>query len=373
MSYSSLSKPSQPERILVVDDVPDNCLLIQSILVDRDREKRYKITLAHSGAEALAQVETSAPDLVLLDILMPQMDGFEVTRRIRENSQLPFIPILLITASDRPSVSRGLDLGADDFIRKPIEIDELQARVRSLLRLKHSVEERDHIARQREDFVSRLTHDMRTPLVAADRLLKLLQKGTFGEVPPEMERVLMPMINSNTTLLKMVNQLLDVYRYEAGRKPLVLCSINLRATLEEIAQEISQLALEKGLDLRLKLGQEETLEQVTVLGDRSELRRVFANLIDNGIKFTDNGFVEVRLQATEGWVKVEIQDTGPGISPQDKAVLFERFRTGNHTRAGSGLGLYLSRQIVESHKGTLDLQSEVGIGSTFIVLLPTGK
>lgn len=366
MSYSRLSKPSKPERILVVDDVPDNCLLIQAILAG----ERYQITVAYSGAEALAEIEKSPPDLVLLDILMRQMDGFEVTRRIRENTQLPFIPILLITASDRPSVSRGLDLGADDFIRKPVEIDELQARVRSLLRLKHSVDERNHIARQREDFVSRLTHDLRTPLVAADRMLKLLHKGQFGEVPPTMEKIILPMINSNKNLLKMVNQLLDVYRYEAGHKPLAFYPIDLRSIIQANAEEIAPLALEKDLDFRLKLGDDTHPERVPVLGDLSELRRVFTNLIGNAIKFTDTGFVEIRLQATDGWAIVEIRDTGPGISPQDQATLFERFRTGSHTRAGSGLGLYLSRQIVESHKGTLELESEVGTGSVFIVRLP---
>ncbi|MCY7274894.1 MAG: response regulator, partial [Phormidesmis sp. CAN_BIN44] len=151
MNHSPFTKPTKVDRILVVDDTPDNCLLIQAILQDEG----YDVELSESGKDALAKIERLPPDLVLLDVMMPGMDGYEVTRRIRQNAELPFMPILLTTAYDQPSVAQGLDLGADDFIRKPVHFDELLARVRALLRLKHSVDERDQIARQREDFVSR--------------------------------------------------------------------------------------------------------------------------------------------------------------------------------------------------------------------------
>ena len=191
--------------------------------------------------------------------MMPGMDGFEVTRRIRQNSKLPFIPILLITAHDSPSVAQGLDMGADDFIRKPVEVDELLARVRSLLRLKHSVDERDQIARQREDFVSRLTHDLRTPLVAADRMLILFQQGALGELSPTMLEAIATMARSNYNLLQMVNTLLEVYRFEAGRKTLAFSPVDLRDLLEEVAKELNPLAQEKGLSLQLDFGEKEAL------------------------------------------------------------------------------------------------------------------
>ncbi|MCD8488400.1 MAG: hybrid sensor histidine kinase/response regulator [Desertifilum sp.] len=371
MSHSSFANFSQKDRILVVDDSPDNCFLIQSIL----EEEGYEITIAESGKAALAEVEASPPDLVLLDIMMPDMDGYEVTQRLRDNKSLPFMPILLITAHDQPSVVKGLDLGADDFIRKPVEFDELLARVRSLLRLKHSVDERDHIARQREDFVSRLTHDLRTPLVAADRMLNLFQQGAFGELNPGVVEVVTTMISSNQNLLKMVNQLLEVYRYEAGRKNLAFSPLDLPELLQEICQELKPLALEKQLELKLQINSDVENMKGKVLGDRIELRRVLTNLIGNAIKFTDTGFVAINLKRIESpsssdRVAIEIQDTGSGISPQEQATLFERFRTGSHKRAGSGLGLYLSRQITEAHNGTLNLSSQVGKGSVFTVKLP---
>jgi two-component system, sensor histidine kinase and response regulator len=379
----SLNGSRKPDRILVVDDTPDNSYLIQAIL----KEEGYQIDIVDNGRDALTSIESSPPDLVLLDVMMPGMDGFEVTRRVRENKNLPFIPILLITAHGKPRASQGLDIGAEDFIRKPIEFEELLARVRSLLKLKHSVDERDQIARQREDFVSRLTHDLRTPLVAADRMLSLIQQGALGDISPELSEAMAIMSRSNENLLEMVNALLEVYCYEAGKKTLVFVPVDLRELLLEIVQSLSSLAIDKKLELRTNL---DSLEPIEMMGDRLELRRVFMNLIGNAIKFTDSGFVEVRLsktaptstptspngganQSASGWVKIEVQDTGAGISPEHRAFLFEPFRHGNHKRSGSGLGLHLSSQIVKAHQGKIEIRSDVGSGSTFIVELPTQR
>lgn len=368
MNPSVLTRSSKTDHILVVDDSPDNLFLVQTIL----EEEGYEISLAEDGRVALEQVEISPPDLILLDVMMPEMDGFEVTKRIRENRNLPFMPILLITAFDQPSVVKGLDSGADDFIRKPVEVDELLARVRSLLRLKHAIDEREQIARQREDFVSWMTHDLRTPIVAAERMLMLFQQGALGELSPGMDEAITTMARSNRNLLAMVNTLLEVYRYEAGRKNLYFSPINVQEVVEEVIQELSPLASEKGLDVKYQSGENVNTK---VVGDRLELHRVFTNLIGNAIKFTDTGSVEVRLSnslpgSEEVWLLVEVQDTGPGITPEDQKILFDRFRQGSHKRSGSGLGLHLSKRIAETHQGTIEVKSELGKGSMFIVRLP---
>ncbi len=370
MNPSVLTPSSKTDHILVVDDSPDNLFLVQTIL----EEEGYEITLAEDGRVALESIEQSPPDLILLDVMMPGMDGFVVTRRIRENPKLPFMPILLITAFDQPSVVKGLDSGAEDFIRKPVEVDELLARVRSLLRLKHAIDERDQIARQREDFVSWMTHDLRTPIVAAERMLMLFQQGALGELSPTMQEAIITMARSNRNLLAMVNTLLEVYRYEAGRKTLLFSPINLQEVLQEVTQELTPLADEKGLVLNYEVQDKATSK---VVGDRLELHRVFTNLIGNAIKFTDKGSVELGLsnipndsEPKASWVVVEVRDTGPGISPEDQKMLFERFRQGSHKRSGSGLGLHLSKKIVEAHYGTLDVESKLGQGSLFTVRLP---
>ncbi|MEH2066568.1 MAG: hybrid sensor histidine kinase/response regulator [Nostoc sp.] len=368
------SQSSRSDKILVVDDSPDNVFLIKTIL----EEEGYTISTAENGISALAELKASPCDLVLLDLMMPGMDGYEVTKHIRGDMKLSqYIPILLITAHDAPNVAHGLDLGADDFIRKPVTVDELLARVRSLLRLKHSMDERDEIARQREDFVSRLTHDLRTPLVAADRMLMLFQQGALGTLSAQMHEVITIMARSNINLLTMVNTLLEVYRFEAGRKSLAFQPVNLGRLLEEVTGELSPLAQDKALSLSVDF----TEESSTVMGDRLELHRLFTNLIGNAIKFTDSGSVTIGFTSQRqfdseksnsvDYMRIEIADTGPGIPPEEQATIFERFRQGSHKSSGSGLGLYLARRIVEAHQGIILLNSQLGKGSVFIVLLPT--
>jgi two-component system, sensor histidine kinase and response regulator len=378
MQHSFSSSTSRADRILVVDDSPDNTFLIQTIL----EEEGYEISTADNGEAALKMVTDSPPDLILLDVMMPGMNGYEVTRKVRQNQHLPFMPILLITADDRPRVAEGLDIGADDFIRKPVEYDELLARVRSLLRLKHSVDERDEIARQREDFVSRLTHDLRTPMVAADRMLTLMQEGAFGDLSADMQEVTGIMQRSNQNLLAMVNNLLEVHRHESGHKTLVFTPVSLAKLLREVVEELTPLATQKGLSVELDVPEPTQPTPLEVKGDALELRRVFMNLLGNAIKFTDKGQIQVRLYPTENLtfhhnshtptsaMRVEFQDTGPGIPNEDWADLFERFRQGKHKRSGSGLGLYLSRRIVTLHQGQLQFQPAPNGGSLFSVCLP---
>ncbi len=361
-------------RILAVDDTRDNLILVQTIL----ESEGYEIDLASDGMKALRQIDQSAPDLILLDVMMPGIDGYEVTRRIRNNPAISYIPILLITAFHESSVVEGLDAGADDFIRKPFDTDELLARVRSLLRLKQSLDEQQKMARQREDFVSRLTHDLRTPLVAADRMLSLFEMETFCKISPEMKQAIAVMIRSNQNLMEMVNTLLEVYRFEAGKKTLNWEVCDLREISQEVVSELIPLTSEKGLTLKIDTSKLDPRSKNAgiIMGDRLELRRVLNNLIANAIKFTDTGGITIRifetspLRGNQDLVTIEIEDTGYGIAPEDQATIFERFRQGRNKRSGSGLGLHLSHRIVEGHAGTIQVASELGKGSLFTVKLP---
>ncbi len=369
---------SKIDRILVVDDTRDNLILVQTIL----ESEGYEIDLAENGIAALEYVAQSPPDLILLDVMMPGMDGYEVTRRIRNHPQIKsYIPILLITAFHEASVAEGLDAEADDFIRKPFDTDELSARVRSLLRLKHSLDEQQKMARQREDFVSRLTHDLRTPLVAADRMLTLFLEETFCKISPEMKQAISVMIRSNQNLTQMVNTLLEVSRFEAGKKTLNWESCNLREIAQEVVSELSPLASEKNLTLKLDIHQLDKQGETAgiLMGDPLEFRRVLNNLLGNAIKFTDTGGVEIRIfeqsahPTAQNWLTIEIEDTGYGIALEDQTNIFERFRQGKNKRSGSGLGLHLSSRIVEAHEGTIEVTSELGRGSIFKVRLPKEK
>jgi two-component system, sensor histidine kinase and response regulator len=379
MEYACLLPSVKVDRILIVDDAPDNVFLIQTIL----EEEGYDIITAANGQLALDLVHDLRPDLVLLDVIMPEMNGYQVTQAIRQDPTLSYVPILLITAHDRPKVAEALDLGADDFIRKPVGYDELLARVRSLLRLKHSVDERDQIARQRENFVSCLAHDLRTPLLASSRMLVLLQEEALGALPPEAADALGIMYRSNQNLLVMVNNLLEIYRHASGKKMLHLMPANISTLLEEVAAELLPLAAQKGLELHLPKVEAAALP-LQVMADNTELRRVLVNLLDNAIKFTDKGHVRVGVEVLDGakdravaatignspGLKISIQDSGPGISPADRVNLFDRFAQGQHRRGGSGLGLHLSHQIISLHGGELRFEPAPEGGSIFTIILP---
>lgn len=369
-------------KILVVDDSLDNLLLIQTIL----EGEGHNVITVEDGYSALNILQTSPCDLVLLDVMMPEMDGYEVTRRIREEMNLSqYIPILLITAHDTLNVAKGLDIGADDFVGKPVSVEELLARVRSLLRLKHSMDERDEIARQRHDFVSRLTHDLRTPLIAADRMLALFEQGALGKLSSQMQEAITIMARSNSNLLTMVNTLLEVYRFEAGQKTLAVQPVRIQKLLQDVIGELTPLAIEKKLAINLEVSSNFTQNRVN--GDHLDLRRLFTNLIGNAIKFTNVGEVTICLDFQpqldtskiphleenineNGYIVIEVKDTGSGIPASELSTIFERFRQGSNKTYGSGLGLYLSRRIVAAHNGIIFVNSELGKGSIFTVCLP---
>ena len=350
----SATRINKAHYILAVDDIPDNLLLVQLAL----EQEGHHVVLAHNGETALKQIKRSPPSLILLDVMMPGMDGYEVTRRIRCDRNIPFIPILLVTAREESSLVEGLDAGADEFVRKPFQIDELQARVRSMLRLKETID-------QRENFVSCLTHDLRTPLVAANRMLNLIEGEAFGDVSDEQKEAIANIVSSNQNLLEMLNKLLETHHYELGQKILSSIPVDLEQLITSVITELKPLIEEKAIEL------ETNISPVSLVkGDRLELRRVLTNIIGNAIKFTDRGKIEVFLSQNDNKVQIRVKDSGIGISPQEQQIVFQRFHQGNHRRSGKGLGLYLCQQIVHAHGGTIAIESEVGKGSTFIIDLP---
>lgn len=405
----TFTKDKKTYQILAVDDLPDNLALVEAILADEG----YAVRCVTSGEEALHTIRREPPDLVLLDVMMPGMDGYEVARRIRQSHEdgLPYIPVLLITADHRSNVVRGLDAGADDFIRKPVDIDELVARVRSLLRLKQSIDDQREMLRQREDFVTRLTHDLRTPLVAANRMLQFCLDGAFGVASEDLKTAMVNLLQNNDNLLQMTNNLLEVYRHESGHKTLTLTTFNLWELAQKVTDELRPLCQEHGLTLQVEsLSPPRNGAPYTsyyVQGDQLELRRVLTNLIGNAIKFTEQGGITVALsyesaalasvesaqadlaqvgpdsadlaqknpaqdrqKLNAARVKLTVTDTGSGIPPHDLPHIFEWFRAGSHRRSNSGLGLHLSRRIVDMHGGSLGVTSELGQGSCFTLLLP---
>lgn len=357
------------KRILLVNALSNIFRPMRSML----RKRGYQVDSAHSGMDALVQLEQYPPDLLLLDTDTTDIDGYEVTRRIRRNSELPFFPIMLVADYNYANVVKGLALGANDVIRPTVKKRELFARVLAMLRLKHSIDEQIRINQQHEEFIASLTHDLRTPLIAADHVLHLLRRGAFGKTLPKMRDSLEQVVQSNQTLLEMVDTVLEIYQYEAGCKDLYFHNIDLWELSRDVVRELTPLAANKSLKLDLSLVEGTDQTSLQVRGDRLELRRLLTNLLGNAIRYTDTGSVELRLQRLicnspkSDFIVLEVEDTGIGIAPEEQEFLFERFRQGNHQRRGNGLGLYLSHQIVEAHHGSIEVESEVGKGTLFRV------
>lgn len=221
------------------------------------------------------------------------------------------------------------------------------------------------VQQQREDFVATLTHDLKTPILAANRAVKLLMDGDFGAVSDEQTQILQTIHDSNSSLYKLVLTLLDVYRYDSGAKELSIAPVDLSATINHLAAELRPLAQAQRIELTVVVPE----KSLSVFCDEEEIRRVIQNLLDNALKYTaSNGAITVLMEQTDEHTLISIKDTGKGISEEDQPKLFQRFwqaAASGRYYASTGLGLYLCRKIVEKHNGRIWCQSQQGKGSTF--------
>jgi signal transduction histidine kinase len=231
------------------------------------------------------------------------------------------------------------------------------------------IAQRKEIERLRDDFMSTLTHDLRTPLLAAIQTLGFFADGSLGQLSPKQKEILTMLVQSNREMLGLVNVLLEVYKYESGRQRLVFDTVDVQGLLEAICQELEAMARHKEQTLELDLS--EAIPKI--YGDKQELRRVFVNLIGNALNYTPRGgHVRVTAQSDGTRLTVAVEDNGRGIPASDIPQLFQRFSQGTSKQrsSGTGLGLYLSRQIVEAHQGTIGVESTEGVGSRFYLSLP---
>ncbi|MBX9880157.1 MAG: hypothetical protein K2Y22_16985 [Candidatus Obscuribacterales bacterium] len=221
------------------------------------------------------------------------------------------------------------------------------------------------VQQQREDFVATLTHDLKTPILAANRAVKLLMDGDFGSVSEEQTKILQTIHDSNSSLYTLVLTLLDVYRYESGSKELNIAPADLTVTISHLADELRSLAQTQSIKLTVVLPK----TSLKVMCDEEEIRRVIQNLVDNALKYTPiGGTITISMQQSNEETLIEVKDTGKGIADEDQPKLFQRFwqaAGSGRYYAGTGLGLFLCRKIVERHNGRIWCESKPGQGSTF--------
>jgi signal transduction histidine kinase len=228
------------------------------------------------------------------------------------------------------------------------------------------------IMKEREDFMATLTHDMKNPLVGANRLLEMFVDGTLGEMTSQQFELLRHLKESNSGLLKLIADLIDVYRFEKDTSILVTTNCDLVSLISSCISRIAPFATLRSVDLILQMP-----EKMGALVDAGKLERVVQNLLDNAMKFAPNGgAIHVRLFSQALDTVIEIEDNGPGIAPEEQSRLFKRFAQGSAGKrytGGSGLGLYLCKQIVEAHGGTIECKSQPNQATIFRVFLPSGK
>ncbi len=370
--------------LLVVDDNEQN----RDVLARRLERQGHAVITAPGGEEALALLAGEAFDLVLLDIMMPGMDGYEVLARIKADSTLRHTPVLMISALDEmDSVVRCVELGAADYLAKPFNPVLLRARVGACLREKraHDREARlfaevqqnyqrlQELERLRDDLTGMIVHDLRTPLTS---LLSGMQTvEMLGDLNEDQSEFVGIAIAGGQTLLGMINDLLDISKMEDGSLALDYADLTPGALVERAAGQVAQLAKNKGV----ALVQSVAPSVPAFRGDEDKLRRTLVNLLGNALKFTPPGgtvtaTAEPGAGNDAGALVFSIRDTGEGIPESAFGRIFEKFGQVEDRKEGrknsTGLGLTFCKMAVEAHGGRIWVESELGKGSVFSFTVP---
>jgi signal transduction histidine kinase len=372
-------------NILVVDDEERNIKLLKAML----SLERYKIQEAANGEEALKRVALHEPDLVLLDVMMPGLDGFEVCRRIKGDEKTRIIPIVMVTAlREREHRIRALEAGADDFISKPVDQTELFLRVKSLLRIKtyHDDLRKSYselaemnaqlreLQKAKEGLTHMVIHDLNNPLMAISGAIQLvlMDKQGFSE---KQGQFLETCLSQCHDLNQQIQSLLDVHRMEEAKLKPDKKKTEIPPMVKEIVDQFTPRATLKGIHLSFHI--HGTVPPVRI--DQNLIGRVVSNLLSNALRHTPSGGTvegSVERMPEKGRLRIRVADTGPGLEPEYHDRIFNKFEQVSMKKAGvtvgtSGLGLTFCKMAVEAHGGKIWVESKgQDTGCAFMVEVP---
>jgi signal transduction histidine kinase len=370
---------AQGADILVVDGTPANLQLLSGML----KEAGHRVRVVPSGTLALTSAANRVPDLILLDINMPDLDGYEVCRRLKANPELAAVPVLFISALSEPlDKVKAFSSGGVDYVTKPFQVEEVMARVRTHVenrRLQRALEARaleleernaalQRSEKLRENLVHMIVHDMRTPLSGLLASLQFLEEEAAPSLQKESRDDLRHAAIAGRRLAQMIADMLDINRFEAGKLDLHPQQIRIGQLFERSLESLAGLV--KGRHLRITVPGD-----LEVFGDPEIVRRVLVNLLGNALKFTPSeGRIDLGATPLGTGVRVTVQDEGPGIDARYHARIFEKFEQVNVRTEGGlpsiGLGLTFCKLAVEAHGGRIGVESAPGKGSTFWFELP---
>lgn len=355
-------------QILIVDDEPYARQTIEMLLL----KESYELFFAEDAHEALAQLDDEIPDVILSDVMMPNMDGFELCQRIKRNPKWSHVPIILVTALDsKQDLARGLEAGADDFLHKPINGLELRARVRSMLRIKLRHDDLQAALQMRQDLANMIVHDIRSPLSTILIYCDLLEAEMGGNV-----QTLETIRGEANRLSSFLTDMLMMAKMEHGRLMLSQSPVDVNELAISVRDSYEPMARLKEINLQLDLPDESN----RMLLDANLWRRVLDNLVSNAVKFSPTGGnITLRVRYLSNGVSnnggaphlnLQVIDEGPGIAEEHYETIFDKFKivaTGRRDVKQVGLGLAFCKMVVEAHNGRISVGANEPRGSIFTV------
>jgi two-component system, sensor histidine kinase and response regulator len=363
--------------ILIVDDIPRNLQVLGNIL----KNEGYETAVATNGKEALASINKAKPDLILLDIMMPEMDGYEVCSQIKSNPDNKDIAVIFLTGkSDSDEIVKGFSLGASDYITKPFQKSELMARVKTQLEIKAY---RDTIEEQNEQLnrhnankdrlFSIISHDLRSPFQGLLGLTQILHEELDTLERDEIIEYIGMIHQSSSKFYTLLENLLQWTIVERGQIDFNPEPIRILDVITEIIELYSAVSLNK--DIRFEIEADDTLHLYT---DLNALQTILRNLVSNAIKFSNpGGTVKIKATANGQFTELGIIDAGVGMEPDNAAKIFDiehmKSRPGTQNEKGSGLGLLITKSLIERGGGTIRLESTPGKGSAFYFTQPSSE
>lgn len=371
-----MQKPTilQPApSILVIDDTPANLILLTGML----KGLGYKVRSVSDGKFALQTAKHDLPDLILLDVMMPGMNGYEVCERLKMDEQLAEIPVIFLSAlNETADKVKAFEAGGVDYVTKPFQLREVQARVAAHLELhrqkrllKESYDQLRRLEELRDNLVHMVVHDMRTPLTSMKGFLQLLDITEGESMSKDGKEYVAILTDATENLIELASSLLDVSKMEAGEMTLDLGECNLIEIIREAMCKVESLRENRQLSV------EAPEESIKIIGDAKLLARVIQNLLGNALKFTpDGGSISVGCEFSDPCVRVYVRDNGPGIPHESLEMIFDKFgqvaSQQSQRQYSTGLGLTFCKLAVEAHGGSIGVDSEVGEGSTFWFSIP---